>query len=205
MYKPNPHDAQIIQCKDLYQAQDLENISSVMERFVSEVELQKGVIMDMAHRMVKLPNGKEALREIAYHSGAAAVVPVDADGNVYLVYQHRSVINKVTLEIPAGKMDEGETDPTSCAVRELSEETGLVAGNMVELIRMDSTPGFCTEYVTIYLATQLTKKQSHTDADEFLGVIKVPLAEALKRVERGELTDAKTALGILMAARKLNI
>lgn len=202
MYKPNPLDAQEIQCKDLYSEQDLQNLSNIIETFVDEKLLQKGIIIDMALRTVSLPNQKKALREIAYHSGAAAVVPVDAEGNVYLVYQHRSVLNKITLEIPAGKMDEGETDPKACAIRELAEETGLIAKNIELLHSMDSTPGFCTEFVNIYLATDLEKKEAQPDADEFLGVIKIPLQEALRRVESGELSDAKTALGLLLAARK---
>lgn len=205
MNRPNPTDVQEIQCKDLYTDREISNLQNIMETYDSEVVLQKGKIMDMAHRTVVLPNGKKSLREIAYHSGAAAVVPVDKDGNVYLVYQHRSVINKVTLEIPAGKMDEGETDPYKCAVRELGEETGFVADSMELLIKMDSTPGFCTEYVAIYLAQGLTQKQMHTDEDEFLGVIKIPIKEAVKRVLSGELSDAKTALGIMMGAKKLNL
>lgn len=205
MYKPNPNDNQIIQCKDLYSENDIANLENIMETFDSEIELQKGKIMDMAHRTVVLPNGKRTLREIAYHSGAAAIVPVDSEGNVYLVYQHRCVINKVTLEIPAGKMDEGESDPMRCAVRELSEETGFDAGSMELMITMDSSPGFCTEYVAIYLAQDLKQKKQHTDEDEFLGIIKIPMEEAIKRVISGELSDAKTALGIMLAAQRLNL
>lgn len=205
MNKPNPNDTQLIQCKDLYSAKDIENLKNIMEVYDSEVELQSGIVFDMAHRTVTLPNGKKALREIAYHSGAAAVVPIDSEGNIYLVYQHRSVINKVTLEIPAGKMDEGESDPYICAVRELSEETGFSASKMDLLISMDSTPGFCTEFVAIYLAQGLKQNKQHTDEDEFLGVIKLPMQEAIKRVLSGELSDAKTALGIMLAAQRLNL
>ncbi len=205
MNKPNPNEAPEIQCKDLYSKKDIENLNNILESYDSEVLLQKGVVFDMAHRTVSLPNGKKALREIAYHSGAAAVVPVDNEGNVYLVYQHRSVINKVTLEIPAGKMDEGETDPLKCATRELSEETGFDAGNMELLLSMDTTPGFCTEFVAIYLAKDLKQREKHTDEDEFLGVIKIPMKEAIRRVLSKELTDGKTALGLMLAAQKLNL
>lgn len=205
MNKPNPNEAPEIQCKDLYSKKDIENLNNILESYDSEVLLQKGVVFDMAHRTVSLPNGKKALREIAYHSGAAAVVPVDNEGNVYLVYQHRSVINKVTLEIPAGKMDEGETDPLKCATRELSEETGFDAGSMELLLSMDTTPGFCTEFVAIYLAKDLKQREKHTDDDEFLGVIKIPMKEAIKRVLSKELTDGKTALGLMLAAQKLNL
>lgn len=205
MNKPNPNEAPEIQCKDLYSKKDIENLNNILESYDSEVLLQKGVVFDMAHRTVSLPNGKKALREIAYHSGAAAVVPVDNEGNVYLVYQHRSVINKVTLEIPAGKMDDGETDPLKCATRELSEETGFDAGNMELLLSMDTTPGFCTEFVAIYLAKDLKQREKHTDEDEFLGVIKIPMKEAIRRVLSKELTDGKTALGLMLAAQKLNL
>lgn len=205
MFKPDPKKNPVIQCEDLYTQADKNNLNNILETYVSEKSLQQGIIIEMAQRTVKLPNNKEALREIAYHSGAAAVVPVDEQGNIYLVYQHRCVIGKVTLEIPAGKMDLGEVDPKNCAVRELKEETGLIAKNMNLLLNMDTTPGFCTEFVSIYLATGLTQLQSHTDEDEFLGIIKLPITEAIRRVKNGELTDAKTALGIMLAASKLNI
>ncbi len=205
-FKPDPFAKQFIQCEDLYTDKDKANLANnIMESYVSEKELQKGIIMDMAHRVVLLPNGKTSLREIAYHSGAAAVVPVDNEGNVTLVYQHRCVIGKVTLEIPAGKMDSDDEDPKVCAIRELEEETGLKAENVELLLSMDTTPGFCTEFVAIYLATGLTQSKVHTDEDEFLGIIKIPIVEAIKRVKNGELTDGKTALGIMLAASKLGI
>lgn len=204
-YRPDPNKKSSIQCEDLLSQKDRENIEQITEKFSSEKELFNGKIIDLAVRMVKLPNGNEASREIIYHSGAAAVVPIDSDGNITLVRQHRSVIGKITLEIPAGKMDKDNEDPLECATRELEEETGLRSENFEHLITMDTTPGFCTEWVAIYLATQLSQHDMHTDEDEFLNVVKIPLDQAVERVKSGELSDAKTALGIMMTASKLGL
>jgi len=122
-----------------------------------------GALIDVSHMMVRLPNGREALREVVRHKGAAAVVPVDADGMVTMVRQHRVVVDQVTLEIPAGKLDHVGEDPLDCAYRELEEETGLNAANMELLCPMITTPGFCTEKVSIYLATGLTPHAAHLD------------------------------------------
>lgn len=159
----------------------------------------QGVVVDVLHMPVKLPNGKTALREIVRHPGAAAVVPVDDDGFVTLVRQHRVVVGRMTWEIPAGKFDRPGEDPLACAKRELSEETGQTADHWEALLPMDTSPGFCTERVHLFLATGLHAGETHTDADEFLHVKRVPLSEAAAAVMRGELSDGKTALGILMA------
>lgn len=163
-----------------------------------------GALIDVTHMTVRLPNGREALREVVRHKGAAAVVPVDADGTVTLVRQHRVVVDTVTLEIPAGKLDHAQEDPLACAHRELEEETGLRAESMELLCPMITTPGFCTERVSLYLATGLSPHEAHLDPDEFLRVVRMPLAEAVARVMRGELNDGKTALGLLMAWTKLH-
>lgn len=169
---------------------------------ISEETVFNGALIDVAHMQVSLPNGKTALREIVRHKGAAAVVPVDAEGNVYMVRQHRVVIDLMTLEIPAGKLDFVGEDPLACATRELEEETGLRAGKMELLTHVVTTPGFCTEKIGLYLATELSQHEDHPDADEFLHVVKLPLREAVNRVMSGEFRDAKTALGLLMAWQK---
>ena len=154
-----------------------------------------GALIDVTHMTVRLPNGREALREVVRHKGAAAVVPVDAEGFVTLVRQHRVVVDQVTLEIPAGKLDHVGEDPLACAHRELEEETGLRAEHMELLCPMITTPGFCTEKVSIYLATGLSPHASHLDEDEFLNVVRMPLAEAVARAMRGELNDGKNGAG----------
>ncbi|MEG0048432.1 MAG: NUDIX hydrolase [Clostridia bacterium] len=163
-----------------------------------------GALIDVTHMQVRLPNGKTALREVVRHNGAAAVVPVDEQGNVYLVRQHRVVVDTMTLEIPAGKLDYAGEDPLACAHRELEEETGLHAASMRPLSHVLTTPGFCTERIGLYLATELTQHKAHLDADEFLNVVKLPLSQAVAKVMSGELRDAKTALGLLMAWQVLH-
>lgn len=171
---------------------------------ISEQTVFHGVLIDVSHMQVALPNGGSSLREIVRHKGAAAVVPVDDRGNVTLVRQHRVVLDLMTLEIPAGKLDFVGEDPLLCAHRELEEETGLRAQRMELLTPMITTPGFCTERVHLYLATGLSHHHAHLDADEFLNVETMPLSQAVQRVMNGELCDSKTALGLLMAWYRLS-
>ncbi|HPJ02792.1 MAG TPA: NUDIX hydrolase [Candidatus Limiplasma sp.] len=173
------------------------------ETFVSEETIYRGRVFTVSERMVTLPNGKTAKRELIHHFGAAAVVPVDENGIVTLVRQYRIAHDTVMLEIPAGKLDSATEDTLSCAHRELQEEAGLLAGNMRLLTRMTPTPGYDTEFVDIYLATELSPGTAHLDEDEFLLVERMPLAQAVEHVMRGEMGDAKTAIGLLMAARLL--
>ena len=163
----------------------------------------RGKIMTVETWQVRLPDGRPAEREIVLHKGAAAVVPVDKQGYVTLVRQHRVAIDEMLLEIPAGKLDfEGE-DPYACAQRELEEETGLVAAKWQKLAHVVTTPGFCTERIALYLATELRKTRAHPDEDEFLNVERMPLSEAIARVNQGKITDAKTCLGLLLAQQAL--
>ena len=170
---------------------------------IGETLRYQGRLVNVKERTVRLPNGNEAKRELVYHNGAAAVVPVDAAGMVTLVRQYRVAHDAVMLEIPAGKLDSASEDPLACAHRELLEETGLKAARMELLTRMVPTPGYDTEVVSLYLATELSEGQPDPDEDEFLTVERMPLKEAARRVMTGELCDAKTAVGLLMAARLL--
>ena len=176
---------------------------SLREVFLSGEEVYPGKIIRVEKWQVRLPNGETALREIVRHNGAAAIVPVDSQGNVTLVRQHRIAAGRFTWEIPAGKLDSPEEEPFHAAQRELEEETGLQAGRWRYLTTIDTTPGFCTERIAIYLATDLSQHPSHPDADEFLGVTRMPLAEAAERCMAGELRDSKTVIGLLMAQRAL--
>lgn len=174
------------------------------ESFLSGEEVFHGKIINVEHWRVSLPDGKTALREIVKHNGAVAIVPVDENGCVTMVRQHRVAIDRFTWEIPAGKLDTSTEDPFSAAQRELEEETGLRAKNWQFLTRIDTTPGFCTERISLYLATGLSQHETHPDEDEFLRLTKLPLAEAASLCMKGELRDSKTIIGLLMAQRLLS-
>lgn len=158
-----------------------------------------GQILRVERWQVTCPNGNSAPREIVLHRGAAAVVPVYEDGTTLLVRQHRVAVDRVTLEIPAGKLDSAQEDPMECAVRELREETGLTAKTMTPLTSVLTTPGFCSEKIAIYLAQGLTQGETAPDEDEFLALVRMPLEEACERIMRGEIRDGKTICGLLMA------
>jgi ADP-ribose pyrophosphatase len=162
-----------------------------------------GRIIKLEKWSVRLPNGSEAEREIVLHNGAAAIVPVDRKGYVTLVRQFRVAIGRLMLEIPAGKLDFQGEDPFDCARRELEEETGLRAGKWQKLAHVVTTPGFCTERIALYLATDLTQAEQHTDHDEFLSLERMPLSEAIAKVLQGEIEDAKSCLGLLLAQKAL--
>lgn len=178
---------------------------SLRETFLSSQEIYPGKIIRVEKWQVRLPNGETAPREIVRHNGAAAIVPLDRDGNVTLVRQHRIAIDRFTWEIPAGKLDSPEEDPFHAAKRELEEETGLQADSWRLLNRIDTTPGFCNEHISIYLATDLSQHPAHPDADEFLGLTKMPLQEAVAHCMAGDFHDSKTVVGLLMAAMALGV
>ena len=175
------------------------NDQALREIPFSSETIYDGHILRVERWQVTCPNGNTAPREIVVHNGAAAVVPVFEDGATLLVRQHRVSVDRVTLEIPAGKLDFKGEDPRDCAVRELREETGLCAGRMTELTSLLTTPGFCTEKIGIYLAQGLSQGETHPDEDEFLGLVRMPLEEAVGLVMRGEIRDGKTICGLLMA------
>lgn len=176
---------------------------NIKEKVLSRASQFVGKIIRVEQWKVELPDGREAGREVVLHDGAAAVVPVDHRNFVTLVQQHRVVIDELTLEVPAGKLDAPDEDPFACAQRELEEETGLVAGKWQKLAHVVTTPGFCTERIALYLATDLRTTTAHTDPDEFINLVQMPLAEALLMVDKGQITDAKTCLALLLAHRVL--
>lgn len=177
--------------------------NSLKEVPFSKDTIYDGKIIHVEKWQVICPNGHTAPREIVVHNGAAAVVPVFEDGTTLLVAQHRVAIDRVTLEIPAGKLDSIQENPMDCAVRELREETGLTAGRMTPLTSLFTTPGFCTEKISIYLAQDLRQGETNPDEDEFLGLVRLPLEEAVSRVMAGEIRDSKTICGLLMAREML--
>lgn len=171
------------------------------EHIISKETVYPGVIIDLEHWQVTLPNGEKALREIACHRGASAVVAIDKDEQIILVRQHRIAVDRVTLEIPAGKLDSINEDPFVCAKRELSEETGLDAAEWSKLTVLETTPGFCNERIHMYMAEGLTQGKTHPDEDEFVAVTRMKLSDALAAVMRGDIRDGKTIVGIMMACQ----
>jgi ADP-ribose pyrophosphatase len=171
---------------------------NIIETFVGSERKYTGNVVGIDSMKVLLPTGKEATRDVVVHPGGAAIVPLTKDGYIYLVKQYRAAVGKVMLEIPAGKLDQGE-DPLLCARRELEEETGLRAGSFHKLTAMNTTPGFCNEVLHIYLATELEEGKSKLDQDEFLLVEKYRIDSLLEMIKSNEITDAKTIIGVLWA------
>ena len=180
------------------------NDENLIEKKLSSEDIFDGVLLHVKRDRVELPNGHEAVREWIKHPGASAVIPLLPDGNIILVKQYRYPVGRVTLEIPAGKLDKPDEDPIDCAIRELSEETGYSAEKMWKLTAIATTVGFSNEWIHIYAATNLTKGKQHPDDDEFINYVKMPLEEAVDMVKRGEIFDAKSAVGILLLYASIN-
>ena len=176
---------------------------------LDEVRLDGGRVYDgrVVHLdvdRVRLADGTEAVREVVRHPGAAVIVPVLDDGRVLLVRQFRYPTGGVLLELPAGTVAAADADPLECARRELAEETGHRAAEWRHLATFFSAPGFTDERVHCYLARRLeTTSEGRLDEDERIDVVAVPLAEAEAMARRGELHDAKTIAGVLLAAGAL--
>jgi len=175
------------------------NDEKIIEKNISRERVFEGIILNIDHVTNELPNGKAAKREIAVHVGASAVLPIDAEGNVYLVRQFRAPIDQVLLEIPAGKLDSVDEDRLLAAKRELQEETGFEADNWLHLTDTFTTPGFSNERISLYLARELKAGACNPDEDEFLNVVKLPFEEAFQMVMRGEIRDGKTQVALCMA------
>ncbi|MDK2820057.1 MAG: ADP-ribose pyrophosphatase [Clostridia bacterium] len=170
---------------------------------ISSEEIFDGKILKVHRDQVKLPNGKTSSREVVDHPGAVSIVALDDDKNIYLVRQFRYPVNKVLLEVPAGKLDGGE-DPLDCAKRELAEEVGVAASEWQKILTFYTTPGFSNEIMHAFLAKGLTPHIEDKDEDEFLEVIKIPLKDAVNKILKGEIQDAKTISSILAVAYTLD-
>lgn len=171
------------------------------ERVVRTRRLYDGRVVSLRVDDVALPGGRTAHREIVEHRGAVAVVPV-AGGDVLLVRQYRLAAGGSLLEIPAGTLEPDE-QPEQALHRELAEEIGMRATHLTRLAAFYPSPGFLTEVVHLYLATGLRRHRGQAEEDENLEVVRVPLPQARTMVERGEIRDAKSIIGLLMAASRL--
>ena len=171
---------------------------------IASKHIHRGRIIDVSSERLKYANGREDEIDLVRHPGAAAVVAVDDAGRVCLVRQYRHGIADFLWEIPAGKLDRGEA-PALCAVRELAEETGVVARAWTPLGLYIPAPGIFTEVIHLYLARELEVGPPAPDSDEELKLMWMPLGEAIERVLRGEWNDGKTALALVRAQYRLQL
>jgi ADP-ribose pyrophosphatase len=174
------------------------------ETILSSEEIYRGRIVHLSVVSVRLPNGSETKRELVQHPGAVAIVALDEQQNVLLVRQFRMAARRALLEIPAGTLDP-EEPPLVCAERELQEETGYRPGKLEAIGGIYVAPGYTTEYIHLFLASDLTESRLEMDYDEFIEASRVPLTEALAMIERGEIIDAKSITGLYKVARRLGL
>ncbi len=178
----------------------LEPDPALVERVDTDKQVWQGKIFSVDHLWVELSDGSHAWREVVHHHGGTGVVAI-RDGRVCLVRQYRVVLGRVTLEIPAGKLEGGEQGE-KCAARELAEETGLHAEKLVHLATVLGSPGFTDEHTEVFLAQGLSQGVSRPDEGEVLRVVWLPLNEVVRAISAGLIQDGKTVTGVL-AARAL--
>jgi ADP-ribose pyrophosphatase len=165
-------------------------------RIISSEQVYQGRAVSLRRELVELPSGKRFYREVVDHPGASAIVPVTPDGKIIFVKQYRHPIGEYILEVPAGTLKPGE-DPEVCARRELEEETGYVADELVHLLTIYPSPGYSGEKLYIYLARGLRRGFQSLEIDEDLLIVELSLEEALETIKRNEIMDAKTMAAIL--------
>ena len=163
----------------------MEDFKNLQETQLSSQPIFDGDVLHIFKDTIRLPNGKQATREYTVHHGAVCILPLLENGDVLLEHQFRYPMGEVITEIPAGKLDYIGEDPASAALRELREETGAVAGELIPLGRFYPTCAYSTEVIHMYLARQLTFGERELDEDEFLNVFRLPLRE-LRRVRHDE-------------------
>jgi ADP-ribose pyrophosphatase len=169
-----------------------------MEKTVLSRLIYQGKVVSLRVDEVLLPDGSKASREVVEHPGAVAVLAVSDDGEAYFVRQYRQAVAENLLEIPAGKLEPGES-PADCAVRELAEEAGVKPRQLRQVAVYYSSPGFTSEKLFIYLASGLDPTEASQQPDEDLQVLKIPFPEALSMAREGKITDGKTLIALLLA------
>lgn len=175
--------------------------STSSPQILSSTELFKGRVFSVTVDSIR-EGDKTYQREIVHHGGSAVIVPVFDDGTIALVRQYRHPAVRYLLEVPAGTLNPGEV-PDEGAARELEEELGVVAGNLEKLSEFFVSPGFCEEKMWVYLATDLTETEQRLEDDELIEVVRVPFAQALGMITTGEIEDAKTIIGVMLAAPRV--
>ncbi len=171
---------------------------SFSEPTIETKRIYEGIIINVRVDTVRMPSGRSATREVVEHSHAVCIVPVDEDGNVFLVRQYRKPAEEALLEVPAGAVEDGEVSEDA-VLRELQEEIGHTAGNLQHLSSFWVAPGWATEFMHAYLATDLTPSRLDADEDENIEVVRLPFDQALAMFKTGEIKDGKTIASMLLA------
>jgi ADP-ribose pyrophosphatase len=173
------------------------NIPQLLE----SAEIFQGRIFDVTVDTVR-EGEKTYVREVVHHSGSAVIIPVFEDGSVALVRQYRHPAVRYLLEAPAGTLNRGER-PEEGAARELEEELGFVPGKLIKLSEFFVSPGFCEEKMWVYLATEMTETRQQLEDDEIVEIVRLPFSQALEMITAGEIEDAKTIIGLMLAAPRV--
>lgn len=173
-------------------------MNNLQEEQIDTERIFEGKVINLRVDTVRLPNGKDAKREVVEHLGAVAVVPILPDGRVIMVRQYRHPAGETLLEIPAGKLDKGE-NPAHCALRELQEETGYLCRQLRHLTSTWTTPGFSNEIIHIYAATNLEVTSQKLDDDEFLAIEIYSQEEVRQLIRERVICDSKTLVGLYLA------
>jgi len=204
MHRPRSHKLSINRLwKELSRILVLEDLRGIeLEQRLVSKRIYEGRILNLRVDEVKLENGSLAKREVVEHPGAAAIVPILDRSEVLLVRQYRYPIGTELLEIPAGTLKANE-DPKVCAVRELEEETGYLCREISKIAECFVAPGYSSEKIHIYLAKELTKTKTNMDEDESIAIERHGFTEALDKIRTGQIRDAKSIVGLHVAAALL--
>src|SRR5262245_2495788 len=167
-------------------------------KLIKSETLLQGRTFKVRRDYLKTPDNKETKLEIVEHGGSVVVIPIDEDGNMWFVRQYRHAASQDLLELPAGTRD-GQEPFEECAAREVREETGMEAGTLTKVGEFYLAPGYSTEFMGVFLATDLKENPLVPDADEFLSIEKIPVKNAIEIAERGEIPDAKSLAALFLA------
>lgn len=165
---------------------------------IGTTTIYHGRVFDVRQDQVRLPSGKVMKLDIVDHPGAVVMVPVDSDGRIWLIQQYRHAAGKVLVELPAGVVEAGENFEEG-ARRELREEIGMTAGKIQKIGEFFIAPGYSTEYLYIFLATELQPDPLPGDEDEFIQILPTPVDQVLHLAQSGQIPDAKTLAALLLA------
>jgi ADP-ribose pyrophosphatase len=171
-------------------------VIEMREKMLSSRNIYQGMILDLTVDEVLLPSGRKTTREVVKHNGAVGLIPVLGDGRIVLTEQYRYATGETLIEIPAGRLEPGES-PDETARRELAEETGFEADEIRNVLTFYTAPGYTSEKLYLYVARELRSVESKPDLDEDIHLMEVSLAEAVRLIEKGEIKDGKTVAALL--------